>query len=107
VADARGELARASGALRPTLLRARLDRCADRLAAVWRLAQSVNPENLLARGYAWVEGRGGQVVTSAATARAAAALRLHFADGNVDARVERGPSGPKREAPPPSQPSLL
>jgi exodeoxyribonuclease VII large subunit len=107
VADARGELARASGALRPTLLRTRLDRCADRLQAVWRLAQSVNPENLLARGYAWVEGKGGQVVTSAAAARAAVALSLHFADGTVDARVERAPSGPKREAPPPSQPSLL
>jgi exodeoxyribonuclease VII large subunit len=106
VADARGELARASGALRPTLLRAKLDRAADRLAAVWRLAQSVNPENLLARGYAWVEGRGGAVVTSAAAARTAVALSLHFADGTVDARVERAPSGSKREAPP-SQPSLL
>jgi exodeoxyribonuclease VII large subunit len=89
------------------LLRTRLDRCADRLAAVWRLAQSVNPENLLARGYAWVEGKSGQVVTSAAQARSAVALRLHFADGNVDARVERATSGGKREAPPPSQPSLL
>jgi exodeoxyribonuclease VII large subunit len=106
VADARGELARASGALRPTLLKTRLDRAADRLAAVWRLAQSVNPENLLARGYAWVEGRGGKVVTSAAEARAAVALSLHFADGTVDARVERATSGGKREAPP-SQPSLL
>ncbi len=105
VSDARGELARASGALRPTLLKARIDRAADRLAAVWRLAQSVNPENLLARGYAWVEGRGGKVVTSAAAARSAAALRLHFADGTVDARVERATSGARREAP--SQPSLL
>ncbi|MFL6594816.1 MAG: hypothetical protein ACJ8HQ_05175, partial [Chthoniobacterales bacterium] len=46
VADARGELARASGALRPQLLKGRLDRATDRLQAVWRLAQSVNPENL-------------------------------------------------------------
>ena len=105
VSDARGELARASGALRPTLLKARLDRATDRLASVWRLAQSVNPENLLARGYAWVEGRGGKVVTSAAAARSASALRLHFADGTVDARVERATSGSKREAP--SQPNLL
>jgi exodeoxyribonuclease VII large subunit len=106
VADARGELARAGGALRPQLLRAKLDRAGDRLAAVWRLAQSVNPENLLARGYAWVEGRpAGRVVTSAAAARTAAALRLHFADGTVDARVERGASGTKREGP--DQPSLL
>jgi exodeoxyribonuclease VII large subunit len=106
VADARGELARASGALRPVLLAQRLDRARDRLAAVWRLAQSVNPENLLARGYAWVEGRGGKVVTSAAQARAAGALTLHFADGTVDARVDRAPFAAKRDAPP-SQPSLL
>jgi exodeoxyribonuclease VII large subunit len=106
VADARGELARAGGALRPTLLRAKLDRATDRLQAVWRLAQSVNPENLLARGYAWVEGRGGKVVASAAGARAAVALTLHFADGTVDARVERATSGGKREELP-SQPSLL
>jgi exodeoxyribonuclease VII large subunit len=106
VADARGELARASGALRPVLLAQKLDRARDRLQAVWRLAQSVNPENLLARGYAWVEGRGGKVVTSAAAARAAAALTLHFADGTVDARVDRAPSPAKREAGP-AQPSLL
>jgi exodeoxyribonuclease VII large subunit len=106
VADARGELARAGGALRPQLLRARLTQASDRLAAVWRLAQSVNPENLLARGYAWVEGRpAGKVVTSAAAARSAAALRLHFADGTVDARVERATSAAKREGL--DQPSLL
>ena len=106
VADARGELARASGALRPQLLKGKIERAADRLAAVWRLAQSVNPENLLARGYAWVEGRpAGKVVTSAAAARSTGALRLHFADGTVDARVERATSGSRREGP--DQPSLL
>jgi exodeoxyribonuclease VII large subunit len=45
-------------------------------------------------------------VTSAAAARAAAALTLHFADGTVDARVDRAPSPAKREAGP-AQPSLL
>ena len=105
IADARGELARASGALRPGLLRQRLSTCQERLASAWRLLQSVNPENLLSRGYAWVEGRAsGKVVTSADAARAAAALRLHFADGTVDARVEREPS---KTYATPSQPSLL
>jgi exodeoxyribonuclease VII large subunit len=106
VADARGELARASGALRPTLLNSKIDRASDRLAAVWRLARSVNPDNVLARGYARIEARDGKTVTSAVQARAAGALQLHFADGQVDARVERAPSAAKREAPP-SQPSLL
>ena len=106
VADARGELARSGGALRPQLLKAKLSQATDRLASTWRLAQSVNPENLLARGYAWVEGRvAGKVVTSAAAAHSAGALRLHFADGTVDARVERVTSATKSEAP--IQPSLL
>jgi exodeoxyribonuclease VII large subunit len=110
VSDARGELARASGALRPTLLVQKHARAADRLAAVWRLAQSVNPENLLARGYAWVASRpDGQVVTSAASARAAAGgLTLHFADGVVDVRAERTASRKQSDDPaPPAQPSLL
>lgn len=110
LSDARGELARASGALRPTLLSQKLARAADRLAAVWRLAQSVNPENLLARGYAWVASRpDGRVVTSAAAARAAAGgLTLHFADGQVDVRPERAASRKQGDAsPPPAQPSLL
>ena len=106
VADARGELARAGGALRPQLLRVKLDRAGDRLAAAWRLAQSVNPENLLARGYAWVEARPtGGVVASAVRARGAGALRLHFADGTVDARIERATSDGK--ARPPVQPRLF
>lgn len=108
VADARGELAQASGALRPILLQTKLDRASDRLAAVWRLAKSVNPDNVLKRGYARVESKSGKTVSNAADARATGALTLHFADGDVDARVERPPSGPKRETPPSSsQPSLL
>lgn len=109
LADARGELAQASGALRPKLLADRLERARERLQATWRLAQSVNPENLLARGYAWVEGRpAGQVVTSAAAARAASGLRLHFADGTVDARVDRPASRKAGEpAPAAAQGSLL
>ena len=107
VADARGELAHASGALRPTLLKAKIDRASDRLAAVWRLAQSVNPDNVLARGYARVEAKSGGTVSSAAQARTAGALVLHFADGEVDAAVGATKSPAKRAASPPSQPTLL
>jgi len=87
--DARGELARAGGALRPAILAQRLVRDRERLERTWRLATSLNPSNLLARGYAMVEKRGGGVVTSSDQARAAGALTLRFADGAVDARVER------------------
>jgi exodeoxyribonuclease VII large subunit len=40
------------------------------------------------RGYAVVEDRAGGVVTSAAAARAAARVRLRFADATADATIE-------------------
>jgi exodeoxyribonuclease VII large subunit len=110
LADARGDVARASGALRPALLQARLGRAQERLASVrlerrlvdrpviqareqldrlWRVAQSLHPDKPLERGYARVEKRGGGVVASAGAAQAAGALTLHFHDGPVDTRVER------------------
>lgn len=89
LADARGELARAGGALRPAALTQRLSRDRDRLERLWRLAVSLHPDKPLSRGYAKIERRGGGVVTSAEAARAAGGLTLHFGDGAVDARVER------------------
>ena len=51
----------------------------------------INPDRVLERGYARVTARlGGQTLSSADAARGAAALVLRFADGSVDARVERG-----------------
>ncbi|HWC87365.1 MAG TPA: exodeoxyribonuclease VII large subunit [Solirubrobacteraceae bacterium] len=46
-----------------------------------------DPERTLARGYALVEDRGGEPVTSAPGARAAGELGLRFQDGRVRARV--------------------
>jgi exodeoxyribonuclease VII large subunit len=117
LAVARGDLAHAAGALRPALLEARLGRGRERLAAarlrpdlilrrvkergdaldrLWRLAAQLHPDKPLARGYAKVERRGGGVVTTAGAARAAGLLTLHFADGAVDARVEK-PAAPSYE----------
>lgn len=104
--DARGELARAGAALRPVMLTQRLAREQDRLARTWRLATSLNPTNLLQRGYAMVEKRTGGVVTSADGAKAAGALTLRFADGAVDARVER-PGGKAYVKPETEQPELF
>jgi exodeoxyribonuclease VII large subunit len=92
--------------LRRGLVDARLADAHDRLDRLWRLAESLHPEKPLARGYAWVERRRGGVVTSAAGARAAGALTLHFADGPVDARVERDAAAPYEEKKP-QQPKLL
>ena len=88
-ADASTELARAAGALRPSLLTQRLSAAQGRLDQLWRVAITLNPDNVLGRGYARVEKRSGGTVMRAKDARAAGALSLRFADGAVDARVER------------------
>jgi len=49
-----------------------------------------DPERALERGYALVEDPAGELVTSAAAARAARELRLRFHDGRVAARVQEG-----------------
>ena len=47
-----------------------------------------DPERTLERGYALAETEGGDPVTSAAGAVAAAAVKLRFADGRVQAKIE-------------------
>ena len=109
IADARGELAHAGGALRPAVLTMRLARAQDRLAQLWRLAEAVHPNRPLARGYARVETRDGRVVANVAQARAAGAVSLVFADGAVPARVEGAPraSYDRKSEQPKEQPKLL
>jgi exodeoxyribonuclease VII large subunit len=135
LAEARGELAQAAGALRPALLEARIARGRERLAAlrlrpqliearivdgarrlaqVWRLAEQLHPDKPLQRGYARVERRGsdrtpGATVATVADAKVAGALTLVFADGRVDARVEGGgrASYDRAKPPKPEQPTLL
>ena len=48
------------------------------------------PERTLERGYALVEDPQGEPVTAAAAAIAAKNVRLRFADGGVEARIEEG-----------------
>ena len=47
-----------------------------------------DPERVVERGYAVVDDRHGNVLTSAEAARAARAVRLRFADAAVDATIE-------------------
>jgi exodeoxyribonuclease VII large subunit len=49
-----------------------------------------DPERVVERGYAVVDDRQGNVLTTAEAARAARAVRLYFADAAVDARIEDG-----------------
>ena len=114
---ARGQLDRSSGALRPAVLQSQVTRNRDRLAATWRLVQSLNPDAVLDRGYARVTARGGETLSSAAAVRDAGAVTLRFRDGSVDAVVDGGglALAPKVErkpprsyvAPRPDQPTLL
>jgi exodeoxyribonuclease VII large subunit len=109
LASARGDLAHASAALRPSLLEQKMRRGADMLAQLWRVAASLNPDLVLARGYARVEKRGastgsGATLMSAAAAKAASLLSIRFADGSVDARVDRAAARPADK---PEQGSLL
>ncbi|MFL5897982.1 MAG: exodeoxyribonuclease VII large subunit [Solirubrobacterales bacterium] len=62
-----------------------------RRAALHRAAVTLRahePERTLERGYALVEGQGGEPLTSAEGAAAAAQVKLRFADGSVGARIE-------------------
>jgi exodeoxyribonuclease VII large subunit len=95
---ARGELGRAAGALRPSLLLSAHRRARERLEALWRVAQLAHPNKPLERGYARVEDRQGRTLISAAAAREAARLRLIFADGGVDAVTGEGVERPRRPA---------
>jgi exodeoxyribonuclease VII large subunit len=112
LADARGDLAHASAALRPPLLAARVAQSRSRLVGarldprliarpmadarerldrLWRVAASLHPDRPLERGYARIETRTGKLVASGEGARKAGALTLVFAgDDRVEARVERG-----------------
>jgi exodeoxyribonuclease VII large subunit len=105
-ADARGELARAAGALRPAILMQRLALARAKIDQLWRVAASLNPDRVLERGYARVEKRSGGTISSASAARAAGALTLRFADGPVDARVERT-GAQAYDRPRPEQPDLF
>ncbi|KQR82176.1 exodeoxyribonuclease VII large subunit [Sphingomonas sp. Leaf343] len=93
VVAARGTLDRAAGALRPAVLERQVAASRDRLAATWRLVQTLNPDNVLERGYARVTASaGGETLSSSAAVRAAGAVTLRFRDGAVDARVDGAPA---------------
>jgi exodeoxyribonuclease VII large subunit len=49
-----------------------------------------DPERVVERGYAVVDDRQGNVLTTAEAARKARAVRLYFADAAVDASIEEG-----------------
>jgi exodeoxyribonuclease VII large subunit len=75
--------------LDPRLLQRRAADAENRLAGLSRLLEQLHPERPLERGYARIMDRDGNTLITAVAARKAGALTLKFADGNVDARVEK------------------
>jgi exodeoxyribonuclease VII large subunit len=71
--------------------RARTSETVRRGRELERLALALaahDPARTLARGYALVEDRSGEPLSSAAATRAAADIRLRFHDGELEARVK-------------------
>ena len=130
---ARARLQDSAGRLSLPLLRGRIERAGERLAAarlvpalvlrriaesrtavdgLARMAEQLSPAQVLRRGYAIVRGDGGKPVMSATEARSAAALELEFSDGRLSiggvapARAAR-PTPPPAPALPSAQGKLL
>jgi exodeoxyribonuclease VII large subunit len=96
--------------LAPALVTARIAGQRDRLDGLGRLMTSLNPDNILDRGYVRVTAADGRTLVSKAAAAKEAALSLHFRDGElavapVGARPPR--AAPKDRPAPPEQGKLL
>lgn len=87
---ARGDLQRVAGRLSLPLLAARVETARGRLNGLARLFVSLDPDKVLARGYARVSAAGGRTLTTRAAAAGEASLTLHFQDGALS--VSTGPA---------------
>ncbi|MFL6733478.1 MAG: exodeoxyribonuclease VII large subunit [Sphingomicrobium sp.] len=94
--NARGDLNTVAPRLRRELLTDRLARSADKLAALWKMAELVHPERPLSRGFVRVTARDGRTLGQAAQARAEKLLTLHFHDGPVPVSTDHAVAKPPR-----------
>jgi exodeoxyribonuclease VII large subunit len=97
--SARGDFNLVAGRLRRDLLDRRVERSAEQLGSLWRMAELAHPERPLSKGYVRVTARDGRTLTHAAEARAERLLTLRFADGSVDAAVDGGGRPPVERRP--------
>ncbi len=84
--QSRHDLARhrlSANRLSPALVVGRIAVQRDRLAAMARLVQSLNPDGVLRRGYVRVTGPDGQTLITKAAAVGQSSLSLHFRDGTL------------------------
>ncbi|MCW3017000.1 MAG: xseA, partial [Solirubrobacterales bacterium] len=66
-----------------------------RLAALRSALAAHDPDRIVERGYAVVDDGAGGVITSAADARRARAVRLFFADASVGATIDPDETAPR------------
>ena len=90
----------------PALLRARLHAARAALESGFRLAESLSPQAVMARGFVLVTLPDGNIARRSAEAKAAGRFTLRFADGDVAARTEGG-AKPKAQPDSPEQGNLL
>ena len=93
--------------LSPALVTQRIAQSRDRLEALGRIAQSLNPDAVLTRGYVRVTAADGRTLTTQAAAKDETALTLHFRDGMLEVAVGsdavvRAPVRPKPAPRPPA-----
>ena len=99
---ARGELQRIAGRLSAPLLQARAGAANERLAALVRLFRSLDPQKVLARGYARILSHDGRTLIDRSTAASEPALTVVFRDGGLE--VVPAGSAPTRGVPKPKAP---
>jgi exodeoxyribonuclease VII large subunit len=95
--------------LNPALVSGRIAAQRERLEGLGRLMVSLNPDNILERGYVRVTAADGRTLVSKAAAAKEAALSLHFRDGElaVTPAAARPPRPGKDRPAPPEQGKLL
>ncbi len=96
--------------LSPALLIARITAQADRLETLRRLMQSLNPDNILDKGFVRVTGPDGHTLMTRTQAMGVPALSLHFRDGVLAAMPVASPVSPRvptRKTDRPEQGKLL
>lgn len=94
-AHARADFGLAATRLRLPLLESRVERSAERLAGLWRLAELAHPERPLSRGFARITDDEGRTLLTAAAAGSRSHITLRFADGALGA-VPDGRGGIER-----------
>jgi exodeoxyribonuclease VII large subunit len=92
----RGRADRVTGRLTEAPLRASLREARAHLSGLGPRLDAASPLAILQRGYVLVTDPVGQPVTSAASVKPQARLRLHFGDGEVDAVAQGNGTGRSR-----------